>query len=412
MIRAVVFDFGGVLMRTLDPAGRRAWESRLGLDPGALELIIHQSDLWIEAQQGLRTPESYWEGVRERLGLSPADLIQLRRDYFSGDVLDRDLITLIESLRAQGYKVGLLSNDSLYLEEKLRVSLGITDCFDAVVISAQIGVMKPEAQSYRAIAHKLGLSLPECVFIDDNTANVDGARGVGMKAILYRAGMDVSAALAPVLEQDRTRAVIFDYGNVLDIPTDWETWRIHRDAFGARFGMTGDDMGVRIYQSEAWAMVKVGVISFQVYLEQVFGPLGVTDPQTQEALFWEYHQDRLTIHPIMLKILHQLKESGRYKLSILSNAWQQNMAEWLAQERGLGGIFDDVVSSAEVGIAKPDREIYHLALQRLGLRPGEAIFIDDLSRNTVEAEAIGLPCIVCESPEQVQNELQARGILP
>jgi epoxide hydrolase-like predicted phosphatase len=202
MIKAVIFDFGGVLVRTGDPVGRREWESRLKLQPGELERSVHGSDIWIQAQTGTLSIDEYWQGVADRLSI-PADTIPLLRDdYFRDDHLDPDLIALIESLYGEGYKVGLLSNDALTLEAKLRDTLAIYDHFDSVVISAAIGVMKPDARAYSAIAQALNVHLAECVFIDDNLANIEGAHQVGMQAIHYVAGMDVRAALAPILRGD------------------------------------------------------------------------------------------------------------------------------------------------------------------------------------------------------------------
>jgi HAD superfamily hydrolase (TIGR01509 family) len=87
------------------------------------------------------------------------------------------------------------------------------------------------------------------------------------------------------------------------------------------------------------------------------------------------------------------------------------MARWLAETHDLR-LFDDVISSAEIGLAKPDPAIYRLALERLRVQAGEAIFVDDLARNTEAAESIGLPSLVFESPEQLRRELTERGILP
>ncbi|HRE47430.1 MAG TPA: HAD family phosphatase, partial [Aggregatilineales bacterium] len=386
MIRAVVFDFGGVLMRTEDRSKRQAWEARLNLAAGELEQIVHGSAVWIEAQAGTRSVESYWEAIRERLALTPETLAELQQDYFAGDVLDQTLIALIQRLRAEGLRVGLLSNDATTLEQKLRAQLAIYECFDAVLISAQTGVMKPDPTAYRMIAERLGCSTPECVFIDDNTANVDGARAVGMAAYLYRPGMDVAAAIEPH-RTERTKAVIFDYGNVLDIPPDAAVWEAHREALAAPYGLSGKDLGALIHQSEAWEQVKVGAISFESYLETIFHSLGINDPAERERLHDAYFVGREGIHPEMLAIVQALKQRGEVKIGVLSNAWQLEMAPWLERDERLKGLFDDVVSSAAVGMAKPEVAIYHLTVERLGVRPGEAILVDDLRRNTEAAES-------------------------
>jgi HAD superfamily hydrolase (TIGR01509 family) len=79
---------------------------------------------------------------------------------------------------------------------------------------------------------------------------------------------------------------------------------------------------------------------------------------------------------------------------------------------GLAETFEVAISSAAVRLAKPDPAIYHLVLQKLDVRPAEALLIDDLTRNTHAAESIGLPCIVFQSPEQLRQALAWRGILP
>lgn len=196
---AVIFDFGGVLVRTGDPVGRRAWETRLGLSPGDLERVVHGSQMWIDAQRGTTNVETYWARVAAQLGIAETDIPALRADYFRDDHLDLTLVELIKSLRP-AYRVGLLSNDSTALEQKLRDELKIYDLFDAVCISAKIGVMKPDSRAYQAICEILGVQMVDSVFIDDNSANIAGAQGVGMKTIHYHTGLDLPAALQHILE--------------------------------------------------------------------------------------------------------------------------------------------------------------------------------------------------------------------
>ncbi|HVO41140.1 MAG TPA: HAD family phosphatase [Aggregatilineales bacterium] len=193
---AIVFDYGGVLMRTGVPTGRREWEARLHLAPGELERIVHGSASWIRAQRGQITATDHWNFVAAQLGIDSAVLPQLRADFFRDDRLDTDLIALIRALRQSGYRLGLLSNDVIDLEGRLRDDLGIYGCFDGVIISAAIGVMKPDPSAYAAVTRALSVAPEDCVFIDDNPANIQGAKDFGMKTILYVAGMDVNAALA------------------------------------------------------------------------------------------------------------------------------------------------------------------------------------------------------------------------
>ncbi len=199
-IEAVIFDFGGVLMRTGDPAGRREWEQRIGLAPGELIRAVHGCDAWRQAQLGRMSVHTYWETVAGMLGIPATDIPQLRHDFYRDDTLDPGLMALIDELRRAGCKVGLLSNDSLTLERKLRRELAIADRFDAIVISAQIGVMKPTPEAYAVICRVLAVEPCACIFIDDMPANVEGAEKIGMHGIQYRDRMDVRIALKPYLD--------------------------------------------------------------------------------------------------------------------------------------------------------------------------------------------------------------------
>lgn len=193
--KAVIFDFGGVLMKTVDYSPRHRWDAQLGLPSGSVERVVHGSPSWIAAQSGEIATEAYWADVAVQLRLSPDDTARLAHDFYSGDQLDLSLIALIRRLRADGHPVALLSNDVRELADKL-VHLGIADLFDPLVISAQIGVMKPNARAYRVVLDRLNVPPEAAIFIDDRMDNIDGARAVGIASLHYAAGMDVAAALA------------------------------------------------------------------------------------------------------------------------------------------------------------------------------------------------------------------------
>ena len=194
-LRALIFDFGGVLMKTVDHTPRHRWDARLGLAPGTVEQVVHGSDAWREAQTGKISPAAYWQVVRSQLRLGADDLAALQHDYFSGDQLDQTLIELIQRSRAGGYAVALLSNDSPALLTKL-YQLGIGSLFDPLIISGEIGVMKPAAEAYQIVLRALGISPQEAVFIDDLRTNIDAAAALGLHTIHYTPQTDLETALA------------------------------------------------------------------------------------------------------------------------------------------------------------------------------------------------------------------------
>lgn len=198
MKRAIIFDFGNVLMKTRDYAPRHRWDEQLGLPQGSVERAVHNDDSWVKAQSGHMLIEVYWEDVARRLELSPDQTRQLAADFYSGDELDGELVTWIRGRRREGFHVALLSNDTGELRDKLD-ALDILPLFDPLVISAEIGVMKPDARAYQAVLDRLGLPAEYTILIDDGPDNVAGAAAMGIHAIQYVDGMDLSNALADLL---------------------------------------------------------------------------------------------------------------------------------------------------------------------------------------------------------------------
>ena len=199
MVKALIFDFEGVIIRTEDYGSRHAWDERLGLPIGSVERAVHHSDLWIQAQLGRITDSAYWRGVAELLYMRGDDINELRRDYFNSDRINYRLMDYIRELRGEGYATALLCNESLRFEDRLR-ELGIRDLFEPVVVSALIGVMKPDPTVYRVTLQELRVAPHEAVFVDDSLTNVRGAQAAGLHAILFRPETNLRDELKPYLD--------------------------------------------------------------------------------------------------------------------------------------------------------------------------------------------------------------------
>jgi len=196
---AVIFDFGGVFMKTLDHEPRLRWDRRLNLPLGSVERTVHGSESWRQAQLGLLSLTNYWADVAQQLGITSDETLQLANDFYSGDQLDTELVALAQQFRADGFAVALLSNDSSALLDKLQ-GLGIDSLFDPLVISAQIGVMKPDPRAYQTVLDRLGRPAPETIFIDDMPANIAGALALGIHGIHYTTTAALRTALEPLLK--------------------------------------------------------------------------------------------------------------------------------------------------------------------------------------------------------------------
>jgi epoxide hydrolase-like predicted phosphatase len=184
-VRAVIFDLGGVLLRTASQRARKELEHKLGLAPGTLYARIWESEEWDLAQLGDITYEQYWRRVGASLGLHTAkEISDFRREYFSGDRLDQGLVDLIRRLQSR-YKIGLLSNAPDRLGHWLEDTWQIKHLFHAIVYSAEVGLAKPDPRIFRLILRRLDVLPPHALFIDDALANVETALALGMKAIRF-----------------------------------------------------------------------------------------------------------------------------------------------------------------------------------------------------------------------------------
>lgn len=189
--KAVIFDVGGVLVRTKSRDKRLKWEKKLGLDAGQSDEIVFDSEMGTKAQLGEITNEELWDWVGNRLNLSDSDLEVFHQDFWAGDVLDEELITFIRSLRPK-YKTAIISNATKSLRYRLREIYPIEDAFDLIVCSAEEGIMKPDVEIYMRTLERLGTQPKESIFVDDNESNIQAAGKLGMRTILFRTGMDIT----------------------------------------------------------------------------------------------------------------------------------------------------------------------------------------------------------------------------
>ena len=200
-LRAVFFDFGGVLVRTEFQAPRQHLAERLGMEYEDLVRVVFESETARQATVGAIDEEVHWAATLKALKL-PADGRQaLTNEFFGGDVIDRELIAYLRGLRLQ-YKVGLISNAWSGLRGYITTQ-GFADAFDAMVISAEVGLKKPDAPIYHLALEKLGVAPAEAVFLDDFIENVEGARAVGMQAIHFQQPEKALAELKLILQDHR-----------------------------------------------------------------------------------------------------------------------------------------------------------------------------------------------------------------
>ena len=183
-IKAVFFDLGGVIVRTEFQAPRQQLAERLGMEYEDLSKIVFDSDSGIRASMGEITSADHWASVVKRLKRPASELSLIRDEFFAGDIVDRTLVEYIRSLRGK-YKTGLISNAWSDLRDFV-VREKFDDAFDKMIISAEVGVMKPEPKIFQIALEQFGVKPKEAVFVDDFYVNIEGCEKVGIKGIHFK----------------------------------------------------------------------------------------------------------------------------------------------------------------------------------------------------------------------------------
>jgi epoxide hydrolase-like predicted phosphatase len=184
-IRAVIFDLGGVLLRTEDQTPRRELAERLGITRQEMYSLIFDSPSARQASLGTITAEEHMERLRLTLGVPPEDFSTVPGAFWSGDRLDLGLVNYIRTLRLR-YKTALLSNAWSDLRGMLTERWEIADAFDEMVISAEVGIVKPDPRIYHLALERLQVAPQEAVFVDDFIENIEGGKAVGLHTIHFR----------------------------------------------------------------------------------------------------------------------------------------------------------------------------------------------------------------------------------
>jgi len=184
-IQAVIFDMGGVILRTEDRMPRAALAALNGMQYEALDEAVFGSETARRATLGEISEEEHWQAVARRFGLSPEALATFREQFWAGDRVDSRLVEMIEALRP-ARKTALLSNAWPGARQTLVNSYGIGNIFDVWVFSSEVGLAKPDERIYRLTLDELKTEPQDALFVDDFAANIEAAQKVGMQTIHFR----------------------------------------------------------------------------------------------------------------------------------------------------------------------------------------------------------------------------------
>jgi putative hydrolase of the HAD superfamily len=194
LVRAVIFDIGGVLEVNPRTGWPGRWADRLGIDVDEFEQRIYR--IWSPGATGTASLDEIEKQTAEALSLDQAVLTAMMDDVWAEYIgtLNRELAAYFASLRPR-YKTALLSNSFVGAREREQAAYGFHEMCDVIVYSHEVGLLKPDARIYDLVCDLLGVAPGEAILLDDVQQNIDGAKAVGMTGITFASNAQAIADL-------------------------------------------------------------------------------------------------------------------------------------------------------------------------------------------------------------------------
>ncbi len=186
MIKAVLFDFGGV-MKDAHPLAMDI-SKMVGLTEEEFESLKEaRSKISVLGEKGLISDQEYWQELSKIIGKPvPDNAVEMATNFYRETfVFHQEMFDLVGKLKGQGIKTGVLSNIYKFEADVIREKGGY-DGFEPVILSYEVGLAKPELDIYRLAVEKTGAKPEECIFVDDKEKNLEPAKELGIRTVLFK----------------------------------------------------------------------------------------------------------------------------------------------------------------------------------------------------------------------------------
>ena len=183
MIRAVIFDLNGVFIKS--PLLSERFEAEFGIPPEKFLPALR------EIMEKVRRPDAgdafrYWEKYLKKewkLNLSKKQFFDF---WFNAEKESKEMIRVARELKAKNIRLFILSNNFMeradYYEDNFRF---LDELFDKIYYSWQTGFVKPDTRAFKKVLSDNNLKAKECVYVDNQKGNIDSAKRLGMRTILF-----------------------------------------------------------------------------------------------------------------------------------------------------------------------------------------------------------------------------------
>ena len=192
------------------------------------------------------------------------------------------------------------------------------------------------------------------------------------------------------------KAIIFDFGRVITAQKPLSLFR----SYEINLGLDPDTINSIMFDSQAWQDALLGRKTTEEFWHLIGPELGLNTADEVNRFRRRYHADE-AINEAVLDLIRKLR--GHYKLAILSNAppdLTRRLADWEMRD-----LFEVVFCSGDEGMIKPDPAAFKLTLERLGVEPGEAVFIDDTPEHVEAARKLGIQGIIFTTAAALKDDL-------
>ncbi len=459
-VQAVFFDMGGTIetfcytreLRLKATPGIQQLLRNAGIDLGLTNEQLYEvitAGLMRYREVSIKSMEEYppqrvWsEYILAGYPFEPAKLASIAEDlmfYIETRYYHRqmrpEMPVVLETIMQMGLKIGLISN--VCSREQVPTNLteyNIRHYFNPVVLSCEYGRRKPDPSIFHYAARLANVPTGECVHVGDRLVrDIQGARKAGFHLTvqirhgfnhneddqgplpdhviscmtellgILREELDRSGQNATRDQKSRRKilAFLFDAGDIL-------YFRPHRGrkltAFIKELGLKGqEDHTVEINSLKHQAYQ--GQINQDQYREAILRLYGVSQPEDIERgkRIIEEEDNNVRFFKGVRKTLIGLKGKG-YLLGIVTDTANPVHVKLNWFERGgFGHVWDSIVSSKELGVRKPNPEIYHTALQQLGLHAEQVAFVGHKASELEGARAVGMKTIAFNYEDGVEAD--------
>lgn len=193
-IRNVVFDIGNVIVRwaPLEIVKLTFGEVKA---PEVLVKAIFQSETWLDLNKGLISESDAKAQYQQFLNLSDLECERLFYYVKQTQILIFGSVDLLQRVKLAGYNVYALTDNVHEIVSHLKSTYTFWPLFDGATVSAELGLLKPQAEIYQSLLMQYRLDASETIFIDDMPRNVMGANAVGITGVQFENAVQCEEAL-------------------------------------------------------------------------------------------------------------------------------------------------------------------------------------------------------------------------